>query len=333
MEKENLNIEPQLHSIEDLEIFESGNWRGDVYTEQDLDEIVEAFSHTREALKPHLKLGHSDKQTLLQKDGYPAAGWITGLKRSGKKLLATVENIPDKIYDLIQKKAYGRISSEIYWNLKLNDKKHRRALRAVALLGGDTPEVHSLNDFINLYTENFDAELKIYDTKETDMSEDKKLHELETEIKEFNKKLSEFENENRILSQENSKLKEDFKTMEYNKKVSEVENYLEGQVSEGRITPAQVKFYRALLIDDGEEVKTYTDDNNHKVECTSFDLVKAIVENSKQVDFAESSQHKEVERESELTEDEKLHDKVAAYAKEHNVSYNEAFDVIAMEVK
>ena len=330
MEKENLNNEPQLHSINDLEIFESGKWGGDEYTDKDLDDMVEAFTHTREALKPHLKLGHDDKQKLLQKDGFPAAGWITGLKRSGKKLLATVENIPEKIYDLIQKKAYGRISSEIYWNLKLNDKKHRRALKAVALLGADTPEVHSLDDFINLYTENFEGTLKIYENKETDMSDDIRLQELETEMKEFKKKFSELENENKVLSQENSKLKEDFAEMEYSKQEAEVKNYLEGQVTEGRITPAQVKFFKALILDDGKEVKTYTDDNNHKVECNTFELVKSIVENSKQVDFTESSQHKEVEK--ELSEDEKLHDRVTKYAKEHKVTYREAFDIISREV-
>lgn len=322
--------EKQVYNLDDVEIFETGKWNGDNYSTQDLDDMVQAFTDTKGALKPHLKLGHSHNQELLQKDGFPSAGWITELKRNGNKLLAKIENIPDKIHGLLKNKAYGRVSSEIFWNLKLNGKKHRRALKAVALLGADTPEVHSLDDFINLYTENFEGDLKIYNNKEDNMADENKLQELEGQLKEYDKKFSDIEEKYSSVLKENEELKSYAAKAEYDKKESEIKSYLAGQVKEGKITPAQVDYFTALALDD-KEIKTYTNDESVKVEGTGFDMVKGIIENSsKQVDFTESSEHKKTEK--KVSQDDELYNKVTEYSKEHKISYNEAFEIIAMEV-
>jgi hypothetical protein len=316
--------EKKTFSLDNVEIFEVGKWNGDKYSEKDLDDMVAAFQDTREALKPHVKLGHSNKQDLLQKDGYPSAGWITDLKRVGKKLVAKIEGIPEKIYGLIQSKAYGRISSEIFWNLSINGKKHRRALKAIALLGADTPEVHSLNDFINLYTENYDAELKIYYNKDTDMSDDNKVKNLETQLNEYKLKLSEAQKENEELREYSAKI-------EYEKELTEIKSYFNQKLEEGKITPKQFDYYVALSVGN-KEVKTYTNDKAQKIEGNCFDLVKGIIENgTKQVDFSENSQHKEVEKKPEMSDDDKLVSRIKEYMSKHNVSYNEAFDVVSYE--
>lgn len=323
----------EVFNLDNVEIFETGTWHGDEYTTKDLDDMVSAFADTRDALKPHVKLGHSNNQSLLQKDGYPSAGWITGLKRQGEKLLARIENVPEKIYNLINSKAYGRISSEIYWNLKLNGQKHRRALKAIALLGADTPEVHSLDDFISLYTENFNGQLKIYDDKdeETNMSDDR-IEKLESELKEYSTKVSELENQYSDVLKENEELKKYAAKVEYDRELSEIKTYFDTQLNDGKITPSQYDYFIALSIND-KEVKTYTNDKSNKIEGTSFELVKAIIENgSKQVDFSEDSKHEKVEKKSELSDDEKLFEKINNYMKEHKVSYQDAFDVISMEV-
>jgi len=335
-----------VKTLENVEIFAAGKWNGDVYTEKDLDSMVEAFSETREKLKPYLKLGHSTNQSLLQKDGLPSAGWITGLKRQGKKLLATIENIPEKIYNLIVNKAYGRVSSEIFWNLKLDDKSYSRALKAVALLGADTPEVHELNDFINLYTEEFEAELKEYhhleDDKEITEEEDimsennDRLIQIENELKQYK---SELENSNKKLEaieKENAELKAYSAKIEYEKKVSEITNYLEGQVAEGKITPAQVDYFTALCLDD-KEVKAYTNSSNQKIEGKAFDLIKSIIGLSNPViDLGEKSNHSVIEskvysKDNPEHMDDELDKKIKEYMKENNVNYAEAFDAVSYE--
>ena len=142
---------PELFDIPAVEIFAAGQWNGDKYTKKDLESMVEAFAKTKSAIKPYLKLGHTDKQKLAQSDGLPALGWIDRLYIVGEKLLADFVKIPKKIYELISTGAYRRVSSEIFINIDIGGEKYPRVLKAVALLGGDTPAVSTLDDIINLY--------------------------------------------------------------------------------------------------------------------------------------------------------------------------------------
>ena len=147
-----LNREPGgTYGVVDLEIFATGTHNGDPYTEDDLDQIVKAHHAVGHEIRPFLKLGHDEEQQLLQKDGYPAAGWFANIRRKGVKLIADLTNVPRKIAELIKQKAYGRLSSEIYLDLDHKGTKYPKVLKAVALLGGDTPAVKTLDDFLALY--------------------------------------------------------------------------------------------------------------------------------------------------------------------------------------
>jgi hypothetical protein len=150
------SIKAQMKTIEGVEIFSEGVWNGDKYTLKDLDEMVENFQKTKQALRPYLKLGHDDKQKLIQNDGLPSIGFIENVRRVGKKLVADFTNVPKKIYELIARKAYHRVSSEIYINFKEGKETLGKVLKAVSLLGGDTPAVSNLDDILSLYA--FDYE-------------------------------------------------------------------------------------------------------------------------------------------------------------------------------
>lgn len=132
--------------IDGVEVFAEGEWNGDKYSSSDLDTLVSVFAKTKGFLKPYLKLGHSEGQKLLAADELPAAGWIEHVYRKGSKLLADFSGIPKKVYELIQAKAYKRVSAEIFIRPKVGGEVHPMALKAVALLGAETPAVHSLQD-------------------------------------------------------------------------------------------------------------------------------------------------------------------------------------------
>ncbi|MHA1866623.1 MAG: hypothetical protein ACTSXD_00995, partial [Candidatus Heimdallarchaeaceae archaeon] len=285
---------------------------------------------------------HSE-QVILQQDGLPAAGWITNLRREKDKLLADIKGIPKKIYELIKRKAYGRFSAEIYWNLKDNGKNYRRVLKAVALLGGDTPAVTTLDDFIDLYElEDYEElkgyivnenriiadEIKVYyeksNSKEDNMKDleklEQELKQKETELKKYKEKVEELE-----------KYK---KKTEFEKQLTEVTYYLKDKIREGKILPSQFHFYTALALDlpEFEGVKKYEyveNDEKKTIEYKSnFELIKKIIENTpKIVDFTEKSEvgEKIESEQNDLSEDEKLDRKVRKYMKEHNIeSYKEA---------
>jgi RNA polymerase subunit RPABC4/transcription elongation factor Spt4 len=146
-------------------------------TEQDIQDVVDSFAEVGHVLKPFIKLGHGENQAILEKErqteGLPAGGWATKVYRVGRKILADFENVPDKLYQLVKAKAYRRVSSEVFHNIRLNGKTYRRALRAVAFLGADTPAIGSLDDILALGYAS-DAEMQTYETPLTYEEEDVK---------------------------------------------------------------------------------------------------------------------------------------------------------------
>jgi hypothetical protein len=322
-----------VYNIKDVEIFRVGKWNGDEYTEKDLDDIVESFDKIGNQIKPYLKLGHNSEQKLLQKDGMPAAGWVTDVRRKGKQLIANFKNVPKKIKELLDRKAYGRISAEIYWNLKEGSKVHRRVLKAVSLLGADTPAIGSLDDFINLYTENYEFEiLKNYDILEDTKMDEKQVQELNNKVAELQKKLTTYEKENETLKCE-------IIEKEYAKRKIEVEAFLNSKVKEGKVLPSQVQTYMALALNN-EEVKVYSyieDNQERKIENDGFGLIKSIIDcNPALVEFSEKTHTDQEEKklysnQEELSENDKLDMKIQEYAKENKVEYPEAFEAIAQE--
>jgi len=222
----------ELYDIRGVEIFSSGTWNGDKYTEKDLDNMVQAFEATKSAMKPYLKLGHDDKQKLLQADGLPALGWIEKVYKSGKKLIADFTKIPKKIYELIKNGAYRRVSSEIFFNMKIGDKRYPRMLKAVALLGGDTPAVQNLNDIIALYNlegvrvyEEDNTNVKTYEFDKKTKGEDMELEELKKEHEALQKKYEEAEAA-KVAAEEKAKGSE-AKANEAEKKVEEATKVVE----------------------------------------------------------------------------------------------------------
>jgi hypothetical protein len=149
-----------MPTLRGVEIFEVGTHNGDTYTRADLDAMVEAS--TKVGFRPPIKLGHSDKQELLQQEGLPAAGWVTNLRRVGNKLVADLVDIPKKVFELIKKGLYDRVSAEIYWDyVTKGGMKYPKVLKAVALLGADIPAVTSLEALRKLLGEEGTA-AKVY---------------------------------------------------------------------------------------------------------------------------------------------------------------------------
>jgi hypothetical protein len=126
----------KLYELTDVEIFRTGTWNGDEFTEDDLEQIVSNFG--RVGFRPPVKLGHAEKS------GDAAFGWVKALRRKGDRLVADFMDLPRSVFDAIRDRKFDRVSSEIFFNLKRNNQTFRRALKAVALLGAETPAVSDL---------------------------------------------------------------------------------------------------------------------------------------------------------------------------------------------
>lgn len=256
--REEIAIFADLKSISGVEIFEAGEHNGDLYTVEDLVDMVNNFSSLKETLRPYVKLGHNPDQKLLAIDGLPSAGWIEKIYVEGAKLLADISDIPNTIYELIKNRAYRRVSSEIYWNFKDNTGKvYNRALKAISMLGGDTPAVGSLSDILALYkkreflkTYNQSSEhdelkmcsIDLITKKEAKDRMDKatelqkQVTDLETSNKETAKKYSD---ELEQLKTEKAESEKRYADLQVEKKHQEIETTVKQLISDKKIVPAQ----------------------------------------------------------------------------------------------
>lgn len=154
--------EAKLETVDlpDVEILAAGTWHGNktiTIEKKDLPQFVASFNeltanHELNYEAP-AKLGHDEKQKLLQGDGYPAAGWVSALKVKGDKLIASFRQVPKKLAELIKAGAYKKVSAEFYQDYEIGGKKYPWVLKAVAFLGADTPAVKTIGDIAAQYSE------------------------------------------------------------------------------------------------------------------------------------------------------------------------------------
>ena len=137
------------HTLSGVEIFDVGTWNGKRWTDRDLDQMVANFAAL--GLEVPIKIGHSDKQELLEAEGLPAAGWITHLYRVGSKLAADIEDVPEEVFRLLQAKAYRNVSAEVWEKVRYGERTYENVLAAVAFLGAELPAVTTLGDILDRY--------------------------------------------------------------------------------------------------------------------------------------------------------------------------------------
>lgn len=150
-----MSKELETVNLKGVEAFQSGKWNNDSYTEADLDEMIYAFDKV--GFKPVIKIGHADGQEQLKADefrkifGAPSLGNVERIYRKAHKLYVDIANVPKHLADLINKRAYSRVSAEIYWNLNDSGKKFPRVFKALSFLGAEVPAITSLADLQALY--------------------------------------------------------------------------------------------------------------------------------------------------------------------------------------
>lgn len=152
----------ETRDLKGVEIFDVGTWNGHEWTDAELDEMVVNFHALKGVVDPPAKVGHSDHQELLEREGFPAVGWVENLYREGSKLVADFAKVPAKFAELLRAGAYRKVSSEIFYTLKIGEQVYRNVLAGVAFLGEELPAVKTLDDIVALYRQDtrlvFDAD-------------------------------------------------------------------------------------------------------------------------------------------------------------------------------
>lgn len=344
MDKQKMMSE-QYGELKGVDIFAAGRWNGDEYTVDDLDKIVSSFNETKEKLKPYLKLGHGNEQKLLKEDELPAAGFVQNIYRSGRKILADISHIPSKIYELIKKKAYNKVSVELYKDIPIEGKKYEWALKAIALLGGATPAVHDLNDILALYSKensilafSTDAELKRFDIElQTFQEEDKKMEELQKQIELLQGEVKKFTEEVAELKAENEKIKTELETSkkfgeeatakiasyEKEKKMAAIDGKVKEFIEAKKIIPAQAEKLKVILSELPSEKKFSIGEKEFN---SLEEVILSFIADGEKVGLPTTGQ-----TEVGKTTEEDMDLKAKKYMAENKVSYKEAVIALANE--
>lgn len=309
--------EPEMKTIQDVEIFASGMWNGDRFTDDDLNQIVESFKKTKDKLRPYVKIGHGDSQNLLSKDELPKAGVIENVRKVGSKLIADLVQVPKKVFEVVKRKAFDKISSELFVNIDISGERHPFALKAVALLGGETPAVHDLNSIMDLfcyegiaigYSDNtnnskeYDFEQSYFNKKEEEgfsMNPEELTRQnarLEAKIKSFQDENAELSDEikkaeevqkqyketQEKLEVENKELSEKVNTLEKQFRESKIYTAIDNSIKEGKIMPSQRELLFGLItsvkLDDQAKVFKVKDKEYKSGEEMIFALIDSFNE-------------------------------------------------------
>lgn len=147
------NMKLETHDLKDVEIFETGIWKGEKYDEQSLDDMVTHFQNR--VAEPYINIDHSDRATDQFKDALKAIslGFVSNLRRSGNKLIADFKQLPKTVAELIQAGALKKRSIELYKRYKhANGVLYNNVLGAVTFHGANGhPAISTLADVVALY--------------------------------------------------------------------------------------------------------------------------------------------------------------------------------------
>ena len=296
-----------------------------------------------------MKLGHNDEQKLLAKDGLPAAGWINNVYIQGKKLIADFVDIPKVIADLIKKKAYRKVSVEIFSGVTLKGEKYPNLLGACALLGADTPAVLSLADIptdfskdlknstdftwdkneLNMFMKTF--EISLNEMKgEINMPDKEKeavqtggdseklsslVEEQKKQIEELSSKIAEFSKKNDEIDSYKAKILE----LEKSKDQAEIEKFTLSLEAKGLLSPSMKPFASALCNDNSKKEFSVDDKKLSQKEVLENLLVLA-----KEV-FAISTEEK---TKDVKPEEKNLEKDITEFMNTNKVGYREAYTSI-----
>ena len=161
-------------TIPGVEIFATGKYRGRKWNVADLEQMTENFRKLGPSglklLTPPAVLGHEETQEFLERTDLPAAGWVSRVyiqrysDRNGPQAILKVDfsEVPASVARLIKGKAYRKVSAEVYENFTDDHGNgYGKALRRVALLGGEIPQIKRLADIPTNFSEADDARVYV----------------------------------------------------------------------------------------------------------------------------------------------------------------------------
>jgi len=290
------------------DIFSVGTWNGTAYTEKDLESLEKNFNE-RTDIKVPLKIDLF-KNVKTEEDrhgGMPAVGWVTEVKKVGKKLFARITDIPLRVKELIENKAYRQVSIEM--RRIVIQKDVMNILTGIALLGVEQPGVSNLDEFGKFYDFKEQEELqdleKVYFAYDEQTLKKGEEMELETKVKELEAKNAELvkqleENKKLVIDLEADKaakekelndLKEKDAGFKAEARTAEIKKFIADKIAEGKLLPKHEAMVSEIMLNVGEEVKVKFKEGDTEEDISIVKMFEKVIDSMPNlVKFEEMSQ-------------------------------------------
>jgi len=159
-----LPVKLPVESIPGVEIFVEGQHGSDRYTRDDLNGMVDAFDKL--GFHPILKADTSDKRVF----GAPALGYVDRIYTAGGKLYADLRDLPKKVAEIIRRRDFRKLATEIYWNYKdeAGGKTYPRALKGLTLVGANLGKLDSIAEIEKLFARDYGSTAQAFKSYEYD---------------------------------------------------------------------------------------------------------------------------------------------------------------------
>lgn len=262
----NVNNLIKTAEMKNVEILEAGIWNGLKVTEAAMDEMVKNFQDG--ILEPFINLDHDDKFTDNVKKALSVVslGFVSHLRREGKKLIANFKQVPQKVADLIKSGMLKKRSVEFFpEGFTLNGSVYKNVLKAVSFFGADVPAVNSLSDDFDILLKskqlaiNFNSELK---PQKINLTRGLKMDEITVSKKEYDELVTfktTSSTEVTKLQQVNGELETQLKTSnEENEKLAKFQKAYEAEKAEN-LTKEAGEFI-SKIIEEGKLLPKFKDD-------------------------------------------------------------------------
>lgn len=319
-----------MANIKGVEIFGVGTWRTISgmfkFVPEDLSEIVENTRnlHKKRGFKPRLKFGHSTNQILKgQDDGDPALGFLSNFSISEDKILANFIDLPDIVFELIDKKRFTSVSVELDhipdfgWYIK-----------AAALLGADLPSVKTLQDLqVFLSDTNATVHENALCFSEPAINKKKEVVSMTPEEKAEMDKLkadnARLTGDLKTSNADTAKFKEEKRVVLFSEKKTELLKPFSEQVKAGKLTPANFAKLEASL---DAQVANFSESSELQV---PVNIVTELMSDESRVNFSETGTVKG-DGDSGVTPDVALDQAIQKIMGTSQKTYAEASDIVTV---
>jgi len=299
----------EIKKLRNVEIMETGNWKGHPYTEKDLDEAVTNFNNG--VLEPYVNIDHNDKltDTMRRQLNVMSMGFVSGLKRTGKKLFADFKQVPRLIAELIQAGALKKRSVEWWRQYKhANGKVLKNVLEAVTFHGANgVPAVNTLADIVKIYKAEFNkpdgegekiridfqnddeedlqvGEIKIDQAKYDELmanqrteKDNEALSKMKADKVESDKKAEESEAAKLKAEKEAADAKKELKDKEATELKAEANGFIDKIIKDKKLLPKykdmKITEYIRLKKDDAETLKLFKEQMETSDEILNFGTI------------------------------------------------------------